>query len=120
MNRGLKSAVLTLSALFVLVFAGMAFSQTSTNSAAAPTKKPAAASTQAKTSASQLVDINSASAADLDKLPGIGDAYAQKIIAGRPYRQKTDLVRKKIIPEATYNKISTMIIAKQPKAAAKQ
>jgi competence protein ComEA len=94
---------------FVMVVLALFLSAPSSFAQTAP-KQPAKIS-----AARGLIDINSASKADLMTLMGIGDAYSQKIIDGRPYARKDQLVSKKIIPQATYDKIKELIVAKQAK-----
>jgi DNA uptake protein ComE-like DNA-binding protein len=97
------------------LWSGLALGQTKD----VPKKAVAKAADTTKPSGA-LLDINSATVDQLKALPGIGDAYSQKIVAGRPYARKDQLVSKKIVPQATYDKVKDSIIAKQAAAPKKK
>jgi competence protein ComEA len=120
-----KVSMLSLGALVLIASLAVASTATTTGKSATTTTattsdaaksatKPTTDAAKTTTSAAK-VDINTATKAELAKLPVIGDVTAEKIIAGRPYKSKNELVTKKILTETQYNKISSLIIAKQPK-----
>ena len=116
-----KISLLFTAILAFTLIAGVALSgQSSAGTAKAPSK--AQASSTAATATAEKLDINSATKDQLQALTGIGEAYSQKIIDNRPYHTKRDLVTKKVIPQATYEKIKDQIIAHQAttKPAAKK
>jgi competence protein ComEA len=86
----------------------------STQTAPSKSTPPMATTGKASPAApAALVDINTASAEDLDALPGIGKARGEAIIKGRPYKGKDDLLNRHILPPSVYDGIKTKIIAKQ-------
>ncbi len=99
--------------LLLAVILSFALSLSAMGQTGAGAAKAKSAPKAATAPAADMVDINSAGADDLKALPGVGDTYSKKIIDGRPYDNKSQLLSKKIVPAATYAKIKDKIIAKQ-------
>jgi competence protein ComEA len=108
-----KLLKLVLAATIIFCLSAVMFGQSKKASSTAGTKAAPAASAAKAAPAGEKLDLNAATEDQLKALPGIGDAYASKIVAGRPYKAKNELVSKKIVPQATYDKIKDQVVAHQ-------
>lgn len=112
-----RLALVTLTLLFALTVLSPPLAEAQSTKAQPPAKpdqKAAPAPAAQPAAKTEPLDINSASVDELKTLPDIGDAYSKKIVENRPYKRKDELVQKKVVPQATYDKIKSQIVAKQP------
>ena len=107
------TAVLTAGLFFVCLHTALALAQST--AVPAPAAKPTQSISQKIAASKDLLDINTATAAQLKALPGMGDEYVRRIIAGRPYTAKNQLVQRGILPQSAYEQIKLQIIAHRPK-----
>jgi len=109
----MKKVTLWIATLLAVLSLSVAVQGQTASKSGAQSKPKASAPAASKAASGDLIDINSATAEQLDALPGVGKAYADRIIKNRPYRAKNELKDKKIVPASTYEKIKDRIIAKQ-------
>lgn len=125
----MKRSILPSASIAVALLLGVSLSFAAENKAGAVTETKAIGNTKVKEQSAKakagkagtkvkLVDVNSAGKAELKTLPGVDDATADKIIAGRPYLSKADLLTQKVVSSGIYAQIRARVIAKQNKAAA--
>jgi competence protein ComEA len=97
----------------IALLIALAFTLASAGPGFAGGKAPTTKSEKPAATKKEPLDINTAPEDELKALPGVGDAYAKKIVDGRPYKRKDELVQKKILPKTIYDKIQSQIIARQ-------
>ena len=111
----MRRVAITLIALLMFAAPSLISAQAKGKGSSSSAQTSAASKQSEKAKPAGKLDINAATKEELDALPGIGEAYSQKIIDNRPYRAKNELLTKKVVPRSTYEKIKNEIVAHKAK-----